>query len=82
MTVSSTGPMSGQYVFPMSKSRNCMHFVYSVAISNDSAFYFIEIIVLNSWIGTQTQMRMGVSSIIFHAMRPMRVKYIFLMPIS
>ena len=33
----------------------CLLFVHSVTISNESAFYFIEIIGLTSWIGTQTQ---------------------------
>ena len=39
-----------------------IHFLYSVKISNDSAFYFIEIIVLISWEGTLTQKRMGIAS--------------------
>ena len=32
----------------------CILSVHSVTISNDSAFYFIEIIVFVSWISTQT----------------------------
>ena len=36
----------------------CIHFsIYSVTIYNDSAFYFTEIIVLISWEGTPTQIR-------------------------
>ena len=35
----------------------CIHFLYSVTIYNDSAFYFTEIIVLISWEGTPTQIR-------------------------
>ena len=45
----------------------CIHFLYSVKIYNESAFYFIEIIVLISWEGTPTQIRMRVGSITFHA---------------
>ena len=41
----------------------CIPFVYSFTIPNASAFYFIEIIVLISWIGTQTQKRMGIGQI-------------------
>ena len=47
----------------------CIHFLYSVTIYNDSAFYFTEIIVLISWEGTPTQIRMRVGSITFHAWR-------------
>ena len=35
----------------------CIHFLYSVTIYNDSAFYFTEIIVRISWEGTPTQIR-------------------------
>ena len=45
----------------------CIHFLYSVTIYNDSSFYFSEIIVLISWEGTPTQIRMRVDSITFHA---------------
>ena len=45
----------------------CIHFLYSVTIYNDSTFYFTEIIVLISWEGTPTQIRMQVGSITFHA---------------
>ena len=44
-----------------------IHFLYSVTIYNESAFYFIDIIVLISWEGTPTQIRMRVGSITFHA---------------
>ena len=50
----------------------CIRFVYSFTIPNAPAFYFIEIIVLISWIGTQTQIRMGIGSITFHARDTMR----------
>ena len=40
--------------------------IHSVTIYNDSAFYFIEIIVLISWAGTPTQIRERIGSIIFH----------------
>ena len=50
----------------------CIRFVYSFTISYVSAFYFIEIIVLISWIGTQTQIRMEIGSIMFHARGTMR----------
>ena len=40
----------------------CIHFLYSVTIYNGSAFYFTEIIVLISWEGTPTQIRMRVGS--------------------
>ena len=47
----------------------CIHirFLYSITIYDDSAFYFTEIIVLISWEGTPTQIRMRVGSITFHA---------------
>ena len=45
----------------------CIHFLYAVTIYNDSAFYITEIIVLISWKGTPTQIRMRVVSITFHA---------------
>ena len=45
----------------------CIHCLYSVTTYNDSAFYFIEIIVLISWEGTPTQIRMRVGRITFHA---------------
>ena len=44
-----------------------IHFLYSDTIYNDSAFYFTEIIVLISWEGTPTQIRMCIGSITFHA---------------
>ena len=50
----------------------CIQFVYSVTISDNLALYFIEIIVLLRWIGTQPQIRMGVGSKTFHAMGAMR----------
>ena len=50
----------------------CICFVYSFTIPNASAFYFIGIIVLISCIGTQTQIRMGIGSITFHARGTMR----------
>ena len=45
----------------------CIHFLYSVTIYNDSAFYFTEIIVLISWAGTPTQIRKRIGSITFCA---------------
>ena len=45
----------------------CIHFLYSVTIYNDSAFYFTEITVLISREGTPTQIRMWVGSITFDA---------------
>ena len=57
VTIPSMEPMRGQYVFLIPKSRNMYTFLYSVTIYNDSAFYFI-IIVLISWEGTPTQIRM------------------------
>ena len=50
----------------------CIRFVYSLTIPNVSAFDFIEISVLISWIGTQTQIRMGIGSTTFHARGTMR----------
>ena len=46
----------------------CMHFLYSVTISNDSTFYFFDIIVFISLEVIPTQIRMWVGSITFHAM--------------
>ena len=46
----------------------CIHFLYSVTIYNDSAFYFTEIIVLIRWEDTPTQIRMRIGSITFHAL--------------
>ena len=65
-----------------SKSPNleiCIHFLYSVTIYNDSAFYFFEIIVLISWEGTPTQIRMRVGSITLHPRGPMMGQYVFFM---
>ena len=45
----------------------CIHFLCSVTIYNDSAFYFTEIIVLISWAGTPTQKRKRIGSITFRA---------------
>ena len=50
----------------------CIRFVYSFTIPNASAFYFIEIIVIISWIGSHTQIRMGIGRITFHARGTMR----------
>ena len=61
------GPMRGQYVFLILNLQMCIHFLYSVSIYNDSAFYFTEIIVLISWEGTPIQTRMPVGSITSHA---------------
>ena len=60
----------------------CIHFLYLVTIYNHSAFYFTEIIVLISWEGTPTQIRMQVGSITFHACRGrgcMMGQYVFFM---
>ena len=59
------GPMRGKYVFIILNLQMCIHFLYSVTIYNDSAFYFNEIIVLISWEGITTQTRMQVGSITF-----------------
>ena len=67
VTVPSIGPMRGQYVFLILNLQMCIHFLYSVSIYNDSAFYFTEIIVLISWEGIPIQTRMQVGSITFHA---------------
>ena len=48
VTVLSTGPVSGQYVFLIPKSRNVYIFSIFSYTYNDSAFYFTEIIVLIS----------------------------------
>ena len=45
----------------------CIHFVYSVTIYNDSVFYFNKIIVLISWEGTPTQIRIRIGCITFYA---------------
>ena len=45
----------------------CIHFLNSVTIYNDSAFYFTELIVLISWAGTPTQIKKRIGSITFHA---------------
>ena len=60
----------------------CIHFLCSVTISNGSAFYFFEIIVLISLEGIPTQIGMGVGSITFHARGSMRGQYVFFMPKS
>ena len=51
VTVPSMGPMRGQYVFLIPKSRNVYTFSIFSYSYNDSAFYFTEIIVLISWEG-------------------------------
>ena len=63
----SIGPIKGRYVFLIPKLEMCIHFLYSVTIYDDSAFYFAEIIALSSWEGTPTQIRMLLCSITFHA---------------
>ena len=67
VTVPSIGPIKGQYVFLIPKLEMCIHFLYSVTIYDDSAFYFAEIIALSSWEGTPSQIRMLLYSITFHA---------------
>ena len=57
----------------------CIHFLYSVTIYNDSSFYFFEVIVLISWEGTPTQIRMRVGSITFHARGSLLGQYVFCM---
>ena len=59
-----------------------IHFLYSVTASDDSEIYFIDVIVLISWVDTQTQIRMAVGSITFNARGLMRGQYVCLMPIS
>ena len=59
-----------------------IHFLYSVTISNGSAFYFFEIIVLIDLDGIPTQIRMGLGSITFYARGSMRGQYVFFMPKS
>ena len=66
-TVSSIGPTRVRTSSSCPNAELCMHCVYSVAISDNSALNFIEIIVLIRWIGTQPQIRMGVGSKAFHA---------------
>ena len=60
----------------------CIRFLYSITISNDSAFYFFEICVLISLEGTPTQIRMWVGSITFHAKGSIKGQYIYFMPKS
>ena len=57
----------------------CIHFLYSVTIYNDSSFYFFEIVVLISWAGTPTQIRMRVGSVTFHATGPLWRHIVFCM---
>ena len=52
----------------------CIRFVDSPTIPNASAVYLIKILVLISWIGTKTQVRIGISSITFHTRGTMRGK--------
>ena len=49
-----------------------IHFLYSLTIKNDSAFYFFEINMLISLESIPTQIRMGVGSITFHARGSMK----------
>ena len=64
VAVPSMGPMRGQYVFLISK---CVYSFYIQLQFIMTALYFTEIIVLISWEGTPTQIRMRVGSITFHA---------------
>ena len=59
-----------------------IHLIYSVTISNSSAFYFFEINVLISLEGTPTHIRIGVGSITFHAKASMKGQYVLFMPKS
>ena len=67
VTVPSMGPMRVNISFLSPNLEMCIHFLYSITIYNDSAFYFTEIIVLISWVGTPTQLRKRIGSITFHA---------------
>ena len=68
-------------------------FLFSISISRDSASYFLGVIMLISFVGTQIRTAMGVGSVTFPNKRPMidqcvkipkvstgpmRVKYSFL----
>ena len=45
VTLSSKGPMSDQNVFLMAKSKLFIGFQFSVSISGDAVYYFIEMIM-------------------------------------
>ena len=57
----------------MSKSKNLYTFPFSISIIlGNSAFHFLEMIMLNSYVGILNQTRIWVGSITFHRMGPMR----------
>ena len=58
VTVPSMGPKRVSMSSLTPNLEMCIHFLYSVTIYNDSAFYFTEIFVLIRWEGTATQIRM------------------------
>ena len=78
VTLPSKGPMRGQYVFLMTKSRS-FYILFSISISGDSASYFIEMFMLISLEYTLAQTRMGFGRVTFSSKEPMRGQYVFLM---
>ena len=54
-------------------------FQFSSSISRDSASYFLEVIMLISFVGTQTRTTTGVGSVTFPIKRPMVDQYVLFM---
>ena len=70
--------MRGQRVFLMCKSRNVYTFYFHLSFFGNSASHSIEMIMLVSLVDMLTQTRIGVGSVTFSRMGPMRGQYVFL----
>ena len=57
VTVPSMGPIGVSMCSLSPNLEMSIHFLYSITIYIEAAFYFTEIIVLISWEGTPTQIR-------------------------
>ena len=53
-------------------------FIFSVTISGDSVYYFLEMIMLISLKGTLNQTRMGVGRVTLPSKGPVRGHFVFL----
>ena len=62
----------------MSKSRNLYTFLFSVIILGNSASHFLEMIMFISYVGMLNRTRIGIGSITFPRIGPMRGHYVFL----
>ena len=62
----------------MSKSRFFMHFQFSINVLGNSASHFLVMIMLISYVSIMIQIKIGIGSVTFSNMGPMRGQYVFL----